>query len=65
MWMQGNDLTSKTIYHDGKDWLIAKWGEFYWSYPFDGEEWEQGLPAGLTNEDVLSILPQRRRLYGH
>jgi hypothetical protein len=46
------DVQSKTIYHDGRDWIIEKRGEDYWSFPLDGDEWTQGLPPALTIEDV-------------
>jgi hypothetical protein len=45
-------LTSRIIYHDGRDWIIEKRGEDYCSFLLDGEEWIQGLPQTLTVEDV-------------
>ena len=45
-------IPSKTMYHDGRDWIIEKRGEDYWSFPLDGEEWTQGLPQGLTVKEV-------------
>ncbi len=52
-----SEIYSKTIYHDGRDWIIEKWGERYWSFPLDGQEWIQGLPPGLTVEDVSLMFP--------
>jgi hypothetical protein len=53
-------ITSKTIYHDGRDWIIEKRGEDYWSFPLDSEDWAQGLPPALTLEDatlMFSVVP--------
>ena len=52
-----SQIYSKTIYHDGRDWVIEKWGEGYWSFRLDGEEWTQGLPPGLAIEDVSLMFP--------
>jgi hypothetical protein len=48
-------IQSKTIYHDGRDWIIEKREEDYWSFPLDGEEWIPGLPPALTIEDMTPI----------
>jgi len=50
-------LYLKLIYHDGCDWIIEKWGERYWSLRLDGEEWTQGLPSGLSDDDVSQMFP--------
>ena len=47
-----SEIYVKTVYQDRCDWIIEKWGERYWSFRLDGEEWTQGLPPGLTVEDV-------------
>jgi hypothetical protein len=52
MWLCSVEVKSRTIYHDGKDWIIEKRGEDYWSFPLDGDEWTQGFPPGLTVEDL-------------
>jgi hypothetical protein len=46
---------TKTIYHDGRDWIIEKRGDEYWSFSVDEEEWIQGLPAGITIEDAALL----------
>jgi hypothetical protein len=48
-------IKSRTIYHDGRDWIIEQRGEDYWSFPPDGSEWMQGLPPDLSFEDVIII----------
>ena len=48
-------IQSKTIYHDGRDWIVEKRGEDYWSFPLDGEEWVYGFPSALTIEDVIMM----------
>jgi hypothetical protein len=42
-------IKSKTIYHEGRDWIIEKRGEDYWSFPLDGDEWTQGFPLSLDD----------------
>ena len=46
---------TKTVYHDGRDWIIEKRGDDYVSFPLDGEEWIPGLPPALTVEDMTLI----------
>jgi hypothetical protein len=48
-------VTSRIIYHDGRDWIIEQRGNEYWSFPVDGEFWMQGLPPALSVEDVALI----------
>jgi hypothetical protein len=48
-------VTSRLIYHDGRDWIIEQRGEDYWSFPLDGEEWIHGFPPALTDEDLTLI----------
>jgi hypothetical protein len=45
------DVISRMIYHDGRDWIIEKHGEDYWSFRLDGEEWTPGFPPALSAED--------------
>jgi hypothetical protein len=45
-------IALRLIYHDGRDWIIERRGEDYWSFPLDGDEWQPGFPAGLTEQDV-------------
>jgi hypothetical protein len=45
-------VTSRLIYHDGRDWIIEQRGEDHWSFPVDGEDWKPGFPPGLTVDDV-------------
>ena len=52
MGMRGGETQTTMVYHDGRDWIIERRGQDYWSFPLDGEGWMQGLPPGLTVEDV-------------
>lgn len=46
------------IYHDGRDWIIERRGEEYWSFALEEEQWQRGLPAGMTNEDICMVFPE-------
>jgi hypothetical protein len=48
-------ITSRIIYHDGRDWIIEKREDDYWSFPFDGEEWTPGFPPALSAEDATMM----------
>lgn len=48
-------LPSKTIYHDGQDWIIQQGQEGYWYCRLDSETWRPGLPLGLTLEDAALL----------
>jgi hypothetical protein len=48
-------IKTRIIYHDGRDWIIEKRGEDYWSFPLDGEEWIRGFTSALTVEDVTMM----------
>jgi hypothetical protein len=48
-------IKSKAIYHDGRDWIIEKRGDDYWSFPLDGDEWVLGFPPALTVDDVTLL----------
>jgi hypothetical protein len=44
-------ITTKIIYHDGRDWLVEQRGDECWSLALDEERWQRGFPSGMTNDD--------------
>jgi hypothetical protein len=52
MQLGGAGVTAKTVYHDGRDWVIEKREGRYWCVPLDADEWQEGLPSGMTVEDL-------------
>ncbi len=45
-------MSARTIYHDGRDWVIEQRGDDYWCWPLDSDEWQKGMPSGMTQEDL-------------
>jgi hypothetical protein len=45
-------IRTKIIYHDGRDWIVERRGEEYWSFALDEEQWQRGLPSGMTSDDI-------------
>jgi hypothetical protein len=54
-------IRTKLIYHDGQDWIVDLRGDEYWSSPLDEEHWQQGLPLGMTSEDLRGVFSTRHR----
>ena len=54
--MGGTGIRMKIMYHDGRDWIVELRGEEYWSLALDEEEWQQGLPSGMMNEDMRGVI---------
>lgn len=52
-------IRTHMIYHDGRDWMVELRGEQYWSLALDEEDWQHGLPSGLTPEDIRGDLDAR------
>jgi len=52
MELGGADVREKTVYHDGRDWAIEKHEGGYWCLPLDTDEWQEGLPPGMTVDDL-------------
>ena len=48
-------IWTKLIYHDGRDWIVELRGEEYWSFALDEENWQQGVPSGMTSEDMRGM----------
>lgn len=52
MELGGAEVREKIVYHDGRDWTIAKDEGDYWCLPLDTDEWQKGLPPGMTVDDL-------------
>jgi hypothetical protein len=48
-------MLEKTIWHDGKDWIIRRDGEAYSYCEMDSEEWRSGVPPGMTDHDAALL----------
>jgi hypothetical protein len=48
-------IRTKLVYHDGQDWIVDLRGDEYWSSPLGEEHWQQGLPLGMTSEDMRGV----------
>lgn len=52
MKLGGAEVREKMVYHDGRDWAIEKYDGDYWCLPLDTDEWQKGLPPGMTVDDL-------------
>jgi hypothetical protein len=53
----GAKVTALIVFHDGRDWAIEKREGGYWCLPLNVDEWQKGLPAGMTVADLDLFLP--------
>ena len=48
-------MQEKTIWHDGTDWIIRRQEPDYWYCAIDRDEWDPGVPRGMTVADVALL----------